>query len=373
MTSIKNIFWKNASNIKGWRTNRKLVLFVVDDYGSIRMSSREAFKLLENNGIKVGKNRFNRFESIESNSDLEYLFDVLTKFVDQNGNHPVFTPLVCVANPDFEKIRAADYREYFYEPFTKTLKRYPEHDRVYELWKLGIEKGIFVPQFHCREHLNIKRWMTDLKAGVKSTHLAFDHGVTGIGPGEASDIQKDYQAAFDIDLADDITDLKIILKEGLDLFERLFGFKAIFFTPANGLLNHQLHNTLLQNDIKYLNAGSIEREPLGQKKYKRAFHYLGERNYHNQTYIVRNALFEPNVLSEFDWIDRCLYEIKIAFRWNKPAIISSHRVNYSGHLLPENRSKSLMKLEMLIRRILKKWPETEFLSIDSLCKLLPGA
>lgn len=369
---MKSVLWRNVSNISGWRTKRKLVLFTVDDYGSIRMSSQKTFKTLENNGLKVGKSRYNRFETIESNSDLEQLFDVLTKFIDKKGNHPVFTPIVCVANPDFEKIRATDYREYFYEPFTETLKRYPDHDRVYDLWKQGIEKKIFMPQFHCREHLNIKRWMTDLQKGVKSTLLAFEHGVTGIGPSEAGDVHKDYQAAFDIDLAEDTGNLIKVLSEGLDLFEGLLGYKASFFTPANGLFNHRLCQTLLQHDIYYLNVGKIDKEPLGRSRYKRAFHYLGQRNYLNQTYIVRNALFEPNEPAGFDWVDRCMNDIKIAFRWNKPAIISSHRVNFSGHLVPENRRMSLSKLELLIRSILKKWPDTEFIGMDSLGKMITG-
>jgi hypothetical protein len=212
--------------------------------------------------------------------------------------------------------------------------------------------------------------MTDLQEGVKSTLLAFEHGVTGIGPSEASDIHKDYQAAFDIDLADDTRKLRTVLSEGLMLFEKLLGYKASFFTPANGLFSHQLYQTLLQHEINYINVGKIDKEPLGQKKYKRGFHYLGQKNFLNQRFIVRNALFEPNEPASFDWVERCLNDIKIAFRWNKPAIISSHRVNFSGYLIPENRGASLRKLELLIRSILKIWPDTEFICMYSLGKIM---
>ena len=363
---------RNLLNIPGWSTNRKLVVFAIDDYGSIRMSSQESFISLENSGIKVGTNRYNRFETIESNSDLDQLFNVLTKFKDRNGNHPVITPLVCVANPDFEKIKASGFHEYFYEPFTETLKRYPEHDRVYSLWKEGIERKIFMPQFHGREHLNIKRWMADLQMGVKSTHLAFKCGITGISSHETNDIHKNYQAVFDMDSPEDLVNLQEILSDGLILFENLIGYKASYFTPANGLFNHKLDFVLKNKGIELINVGMVDREPLGKQTYKRVFHYFGQRNKFGQRYIVRNALFEPNKPADFDWIDRCLNDINIAFRWKKPAIISSHRVNFSGGLVPENRVKGLQSLEILLSKILNKWPGVEFISTVSLREILSG-
>ena len=39
-------FKKIITNIKGWRTNRKIVVIESDDWGTIRMSSKEAFNSL---------------------------------------------------------------------------------------------------------------------------------------------------------------------------------------------------------------------------------------------------------------------------------------------------------------------------------------
>lgn len=365
MNPLKTLL-RNFASIPGWKTDRKLILFVVDDYGSIRMSSKSAFSALEKSGINLGSNRYNRYETIESNSDLGLLFEVLTKYKDKNGNHPVFTPLVCVANPDFDKIRSADFQEYFYEPFTETLKKYPEHDRVYELWKQGIEQKIFLPQFHGREHLNIKRWMADLKAGVKSTHLAFDQRLFGIGPLDASDIKMEYQAAFDLDSTEDLLAQEGILIDGLALFEKVTGYKATYFTPANALFSHRLELTLKRQGINMVNVGKFDHEPLGNGKYRYAFHYLGQRNKSGQRYIVRNALFEPNEPVHFSWVDRCLKDIELAFRWHKPAIISSHRVNFCGYLDPEYRAKGLLQLDTLLDAIIRNWPEAEFVTTNTL-------
>jgi hypothetical protein len=59
-------------------------------------------------------------------------------------------------------------------------------------------------------------------------------------------------------------------------------------------------------------------------------------------------------------------EIKIAFRWGKPAVINSHRVNYIGSIFEENRENGLRLLSNLIAAILKEWPESEFMSSDQL-------
>ena len=52
----------------------------------------------------------------------ELLFELLEKHKDAKGNSAVFTAVSVVANPDFEKIKANDYKEYYFETFDKTLE-----------------------------------------------------------------------------------------------------------------------------------------------------------------------------------------------------------------------------------------------------------
>jgi hypothetical protein len=359
---------RNLGNILGASTKRKLVLFFVDDWGSIRMSSRESFNTLVNAGVKIQDCRYNKFDGIESNSDLEKLFEVLLSHRDRSGNPAIFTAVSCVANPDFEKIKNSNFQQYYFEPFTETLRRYPEHDRVFDLWKEGIRAKVFLPQFHGREHLNVIRWMDDLKENVKTTRLAFDHQVSGIGPSQAKDIRKEYQAAFDVDRESDMALQKKVLKEGLELFEKLLGYQANFFTPPNAWFNHSLDGVLNEKGIKMINVAKVDHEPVGQGRTKKVLHYFGEKNKHGQRYIVRNALFEPN-RDAVDWVDKCMNDIEIAFRWRKPAIISSHRVNFIGFLHEKNRDLGLIQLDLLLKKITAKWPDAEFVSTPELAAI----
>lgn len=361
-------FTQHLSNLPGWRTNRKIIVFESDDWGSIRMSSKQAHENLSNAGIPLHKSHFSCFDALESNADLESLYEVLAGFKDKNGNHPAFTGVCVVANPVFEKIQESGYKEYFYEPFSETLKRYPAHDRVLDLWKEGADKHLFVPQFHGREHLNVQRWMRDLQAGNPHTMVAFENRLWGV---TSNLIPRGYQPAFEPDVPDDITYHASVLDTGMELFKNLMGYIPEFFVPPNGPFNHSLMPVVARNGMKYIMLDKWQKEPLGNGKYRNRFHYLGMKNKFGILYMSRNAGFEPSS-NNLDWVDKCLANIAMSFRMRKPATISTHRVNYIGFLEPANRDRSLKLLKDLLSRILKKWPEVEFMTSPELGAIIQG-
>src|SRR5690606_19889866 len=106
----------------------------------------------------------------------------------------------------------------------------------------------------------------------------------------------------------------------------------------------------------------------GNRKLKR--HYMGQRNSLGQRYLVRNAMFEPSQNRDKDWVDSCLNEIKIAFYMRKPAIISTHRVNYVGDLDSRNSDHGLRELGRLLHAITTRWPDAEFLTSEALLDLI---
>tara|TARA_B100001175_G_scaffold173947_1_gene147649 strand:- start:19369 stop:20472 length:1104 start_codon:yes stop_codon:yes gene_type:complete len=361
---IKKIV-KNLSNIPGWRTNRKIVVIESDDWGSIRMPSNDTRTKLLSQGLSMGnyeRQRYTNYDTLASKEDFEVLFGTLKKFKDINGNHPKITAVSVVANPDFEKIKANNFNEYYYEPFTKTLDRYGLYDS-FKMWQLGFKENFFVPQFHGREHLNIAVWLRDLQNGYKDTRVAFEHQCWGYA--NVNPLGIDYQAAFALELKEDIIIQKKVVKEGLNLFEKIHGYKADFFVPPNGPFNNQLENTAAVGGIKYISASKIQKEPQGQGKLKTKFHWLGQSNTDGQKYITRNCFFEPSDSSK-DWIESCFADIKLSFKYKKPAVISSHRVNFTGRLDKKNREFGNHQLTILLKKITSKWPDIEFMTSSEL-------
>ena len=69
-------------------------------------------------------------------------------------------------------------------------------------------------------------------------------------------------------------------------------------------------------------------------------------------------------------MDITLQQIAAAFKWNKPAIISSHRVNFAGGICKKNREAGLKELKLLLQTIVKRWPDVEFMSTASMLSKL---
>jgi hypothetical protein len=361
---------KDFTNIPGWKTKRHIVVFESDDWGSIRMPDTKSFERLEHMGIDLRSadaERYNQNDNLATGRDLESLFEVLSKLRDGHGNHAVFTPVCIVANPDFKKIADSGFEEYFYEPFTETLQRFPGCENSFDLWKEGISRSLFVPQMHGREHLNVMAWMKDLQAGDRHALSAFRKKVWGFVP--SSYPQVDYQAAFLITDSADLEYHKEVIKSGLDLFEELLGYRAAFFVPPNGVINNALNATLAENGIELRYVSKIQNETIGPGRSRKRLHYLGQQDKHGIRYIIRNCFFEPSQVGR-DWVDYCLRDINTAFRLRKPAIIGTHRVNYIGSLNPENRDKGLNQLGTLLARIKKHWPDVEFLTTARLGDLM---
>lgn len=370
---IKDRLLRNVINIPGWSTKRKIVVIESDDWGSIRMSSKKDRDELILAGFDFSNQPFNRYDALESNDDLTALYQVLKKHKDATGRHPVFTAVSIVANPDFEKIKAGNFQQYFYEPFTETLNRYPNSDKVIDLYKQGISERLFVPIFHGREHLNAQRWLRVLQSGNKSVLKTFQHGVTAVHIGPGKEFLGDFQAAFDLDVPEDVYYMKDVLAEGLDLFEKLWGYKSPYFVATNGPFNNSLEQVLAEKEVKYILGERFQREPLGNGNYKKRFHYIGMKNKYKQIYLTRNAMFEPSI-SAFGLsknpVENCLKSIQRSFRWGKPATICTHRINYIGRIEEENRTKNLELLDALLASIVKLWPDVEFMTSVELGDLI---
>lgn len=364
--SFKQRVTRNLQNVPGWSTKRKIVVIESDDWGAVRMASKKAFDYFLHKGLEVNNCPYNSNDALESNEDMEMLFETLNSVKDKNGNPAILTANNIVANPDFEKIKADDFKKYHYELFTDTLKKYPVHDRVFELYKEGISKKVIQPQSHSREHVNVSLWMKALQDNEEYTRMAFEQNMFSVHPSAKPRFKDEFMDAYGSN--QNIEEQKEILKDGLDLFEKIWGFKSKSFIAPSYTWSPELEPTLNENGVKYLQGIMVQKthsEYYGTP-IKKKFHYQGQKNKLGQRYLVRNAFFEPTMLPKFDYVSDCINRIAVAFNRNKPAIIGSHRLNFIGFINPDNRNKNLKLLSELLQRIKNSWPEVEFMSSDAL-------
>jgi hypothetical protein len=183
--------------------------------------------------------------------------------------------------------------------------------------------------------------------------------------------QNNFLAAYWAKDKQDFQEKMKILRIGLKIFRDKFGFPSESFVACNYIYPEEMEKSLSDFGVKYIQGQRGHLSPnicTGETKVKRNF--TGQVNSFNQCYVIRNCFFEPTLNLSKDSVISCLKEIQIAFRWNKPAIISSHRINYVGGMSIENRDRGLNKLDHLLAMILKKWPDVEFLSTNKLGDLM---
>lgn len=359
------------ANLRGWHTNRKIIVFESDDWGNIRMPDRTTYETLLSKGIRVDKCPYNRFDCLASEDDLTSLFEVLRSVKDSNGRHANITANCVLANPDFEKIRSSGFKEYHYELFTDTLKRYPRHSGSFRLWREGIDQDLFHPEYHGREHLHVERWMQALSQNLPETRLAFDLQLFGLSTIISTENRKSYLAACDVNTYEGIEKIKTILSDGLSIFKGLFGFAPKAFIAPNYVWPLQIEEHLSSEKINYLKGGIIHSVPvLNTTGNKLLRHFTGQINIHNQVHLERNIEFEPSLHPNKDSVRKCLAEISASFRWNKPALVSVHRLNFIGSIVEKNREVNLTQFSSLLRQILKNWPEVEFMTSSELGDLI---
>lgn len=372
---LKSLIFDNLKNSLGWKTNRKIIAFAIDDYGNVRINSKKAFENIDKEN-PVKEQRFDRFDTLETREDLEILFEVLSSVKDKHGKPAIFTPYALSCNIDFEQMKEEGYEAYQYELLPVTFKKLSSlqpkaYEGAWDLWKEGIEKGLMRPEFHGREHFNLKVFEQKLAKKDPALIVSLENRcLANIGPSGYDSIG--WTAAFSFwDPVTDTIRFPEIMQEGLAAFEKVYGHKSKVFTPPAQQFPAHLEGELKNWELEALDRPFYQGKHLGFGKYKRQFASMGYKKALDRVELVRNVVFEPTN-GNIDHLAKAIAQIEAAFRWNKPAIISSHRVNFCGHIDPKNREKGLGDLKQLLKAIVKRWPEVEFISAGELVEIIKG-
>lgn len=345
-------------SIRGWKTGRKILVIESDDWGSIRMQDSSSYAELSKMS-KIDKNHYNRVDSLETTADLEELYNCLLSVKDINGNPAKMTANFVMGNPDFEKIEASGFTKYYFEEFRDSYRRYYNSDNTFAHVTKGIDSKVFFPQFHGREHLQVEYWMRDLMGGNAEARNGFRHAFFAFGKNDLDG--QGYLSSFNATSISELDNVKETIHDGLNLFKQIFGFSSRSVIAPQNTMHYDLLPYLRDSGVDIIQGSRVNKQNCihkGDKTRKQRF--MGDINKYGQVNIVRNVTFEPSS-SKIDWVGKCLKEIEIAFLWNKPAVICSHRVNYMGYLDKENRSASLMDLQNLLKAVQKRWPQVEFM------------
>lgn len=370
LISIKQNIIRFYQNSQGWRTNRKLVVIESDDWGCIRMPSKQVFDKLQNRGYELDKFAYLKYDSLETSEDLDATFSTLKKIKDKNGNHPIITANTILSNPDFNAIEKSGFKNYITESFIETLKRESGAESI-NLFNQGIREKLMFPQLHGREHLNVKRWMRALQDENGVTREVFNEGLFDLSVSQTNITENSFVDALTPANEDELSYVGDSIIEASKVFKEVFGFESKSFIAPCYIWRPETEKAMFEAGIKFIQSGAYQLIPeIGAiNKFRKKMHFTGQKNKFGQVYTVRNALFEPSLI-ETPGIDSTLTQIERAFSYKKPAIISMHRINFSGRIVESNRNNNLKLMQDLFSAMLKKWPDIEFVHSAELGDLI---
>lgn len=367
---MKQTLANHIKNIGGWTTKRKILCFAVDDYGNIRLHSPSSVEKLKSKGVQLS-GRFDHFDALDTCEDYEQLYEVLSSTKDKHQNHAIFTPYALSANINFDEV-LKHKSKFEYELLPETYEKLAAEDHAYEgafeMLQEGISNKFIKPQFHGREHLNVGLFEDLLN--IEHLHLMVNlENLSYAGvPKLAEKPTVGFTQAFAFWEENEVENHKVIIKDGLQCFEKVYGYKSVTFTPPAQQLHPELYTYMKTQGVMSVDKSRTSQRHLGHGKYVQEKNKLGYQNNQEHITIVRNVVFEPTEERDVDWVEFTFKQIQAAFRLNKPAIVSSHRVNYCGHIDPKNRTKGLKALRALLQKVVKKYPDIEFMSVDELVK-----
>jgi hypothetical protein len=217
--------------------------------------------------------------------------------------------------------------------------------------------------------VNVPVWLDLLQSGNKELLAAFEYGTWSTPKGFYPPSQIKLQAS--LDYTNDFPEFhqSLFMVEGLNLFESIFGFRSKTWIPNNFIVSSSLFGLAKNLEIKGMQGMVYHVEPKGNNN-------TGKNTYQRRRFgisadglvhVVRNCSFEPTQsgLNELE-VNRCLREINSAFLLRKPAVISSHRLNFIGVHNKRNRESNLLLLKKLLTEITKRWPDALFLDSSQL-------
>lgn len=364
------------NDLKGFRFKEKILVIESDDWGSIRMPSKIALERVKCGGVNTDDCPFLSFDTMEKNKDIDYIGEKLTAAFPDITRRPVITANYILANPDYKKIWNSGFEEYHRKFFWDLLKSNDLLRGYKDSVSEGLKGGFFFPQLHGVEHVNIAYWLEILKGNLHPEVLiGFDNDIYGISKNVVGNhLRKSLLAAYDFESVSEFNlHIRPELEIANEMFKGFFGYYSRSFIAPNYFWSSEIEEVLSQVGVEYIQSSRKQNLPVAYGGYN--WRYTGQLNEFNQMYLVRNCIFEPaTVVDKSLAYKNAMNQIKRAFYFGYPAVISTHRVNFASGISEVNRNENVTLLVKLLQEVTRKWPNVLFMNSPQLgdCIKLKG-
>ena len=247
--------------------------------------------------------------SLETPADLERTFQLLEAHRSGDGQPIVFEPYYIVGSPDYDAIRAAEYRHYVDIGLDQGVSQGWERGDIVTKAREGIERGVWAPQYHGRtHHFSHHRWLRRLREDEARAHRMFAHLMY-----VCETVQE--RVPEHEDMAE--PERKEWVRGAMSYFIRAFGY------PPASVRNSDEAEIAWATQGIGIRVGVSDREGEDQ---------TGKTSPLADLWYAGRALnFEPfQTADQEDILARVQAETTAAWEANLPAFISSHRRNFTA-------------------------------------------
>ncbi len=312
-----------------------VVVFESDDWGACEyVPSPEAVPryraILSPYGISDGSET----GTLESGFELNELFHVLMNHRGGDGKPPVFTAYTCMGNPDYAAIRENGFAAYADIPLGEGFPEGWERPGLLEKYQEGIELGVWHPEYHALlHHTNPEAWISLLRKGDSLARALFDLGCyyqfRHIPEYEGYSVRGQHA----------------MISEGFRRFEKLFGRAPSCAVTSDAYPETELLWAVLGISTVALkncriNSGEVVVYPTKPWNNQDVYARIGDCDpMLDVCFLTRNVFMESGVTAQ-----TAEKTIEKVWAMNEPAVISTHRGNYSS-LHPGAREHALKRLD----------------------------
>lgn len=339
----------------GWRSKRPILVIESDDWGSEHVPGQEAIRQMEGmNFFREGSSVI--FDGLETCDDIDRLCNVLGSHKDINGNPAVITANFVMSNPDYAAIKESGYSVFKSKAIDTGWNHESDAGSLWESYRRAINGGTFVPQLHGFVHFNWDEWLGRLRESDGIALMAFELQMIGEEEDSEGIGRQSMGPIYDAD----VEAIWKLVSEGVAAFKRAFGqWSVTTVAPCYFWRSPETEEALLAHNVRAMQT-KCQLLPGGVVKP----HYMGECGHQGMVYTTRNCTLEP--LTAQSTVDQCVWQISKAFEVGLPAIVCSHRFNYTSRVSRKVRDKGLSILDGVLEAVTHKWPDVEFLSSDKL-------
>jgi hypothetical protein len=313
---------------------------------------------LRSRGLNLGECGYD-FYSLETAEDVEVLAALLNRHRDSVGRPPCLEMNFIVANVDFTKVAADNFRQIHLRPLTEGLPDGWERPGLFEAYRAGIASGVFAPALHGTTHFcrpALERHLCDpgqrgellrtlWKAGVPYIYWR----MPWIGF-EYSDPGKQGREEF---LSSEVQEA--LIDDAVKTFTHFFS-KAPRSACAPGYrANESTHEAWAKHGVQVAQNGPGSAMPPHFDK-------------HGILRLYRSMDFEPSSEPELS-VDACLRTAENCFARGLPAIVSLHSINFHS-ALKDFRSRTLSLLDEFLAALEYKFPDLLYVRDEDLYDLV---